>query len=723
MSTAFIPERTPALKGLSFVQSLSNKAIFKTQEGEMTVTAFAPNIFRVTMGDLSLPEYPIMIAKEQAAELNVKETEDAFICSAFDSEFIIGKDQITFSMNKSGKEVLPVTEDAHFVRRHRLPALAKTEQGWFVTLGLPLDVAVYGGGERYGKLNRRGELFRMWNEDALGVNSDFCYKNVPFFWTDSNWGVFVNTPSLVQFGIGYSQWSNQSLCIDLHENKLDLFFICADTPVHMLERYTFLTGKAPQVPLWSLGCWLSKAYYKTPEETLAAAKIMRDKQVPCDVITLDGRAWQDTDTRFLFDWCPHRYDDPKAFCDELKALDYKICVWEYPIVSVNHPRFKELSEKGYFMRDENKETYIFQFDPTPFGEVLTMLPDSGVVDFTNPEAYDFWRDMHNKLFEVGVDSIKVDFGEQILPDMYTYQGDTGVRVHNVNSLLYNLCCYEAAQNYFGDQACNWTRSAWAGSQRAPMHWAGDTGATWGGLAASILGGLSYGMSGNPYYSHDIGGFYGEQPDPELFVRWTQAGALFSHMRFHGIGPREPWSFGEEAEEICTNFVKMRYRLLPYIEDACAYASQTGVPVQRAMALDFPEDKTVQAFEQQYMFGPSFFVAPVLAKEGRVSYRLPQGLWYDFWTGKPVEGGTTFNENTCLARIPLYVKAGTVLKLGPVVQNTAEIKQKVTQVVIYGEPHSASAHWDEFVSFENNWVKIADGVERIMPEDLHKVIFG
>ncbi len=723
MSNAFIPERIPSMKGLSFVKSAGNKAVFTTSEGEMTVAAYANDVFRVTMGDLTLPDYGIVIGQEKDITLKVEEKEEAFVCSAGDAEFIIGKDVITFSLNKNGKEVLPVTEDAHFVRRHRLPGLAKTEQGWFVTLGLPLDVAVYGGGERYGKLNRRGELFRMWNEDALGVNSDWCYKNVPFFWTDTNWGIFVNTPSLIQFGVGYSQWSNQSLCIDLHENKLDLFFIAADSPSHMLERFTYLTGKAPEVPLWSLGCWLSKAYYKTPAETMAAAKIMRDKQVPCDVITIDGRAWQDTDTRFLFEWDPKRYDDPKAFCNELKEMDYKICVWEYPIVSVNHPRFKELSDKGYFMRDDKGETYIFQFDPTPFGEVLTMLPDSGVIDFTNPEAYTFWKEMHKSVFEAGVDSMKVDFGEQVLPDMFTYQGDTGTRVHNVNAFLYNLCCYEAARDFHGDQACNWTRAAWTGSQRAAMHWAGDTGSTWGGLAASILGGLSYGMSGNPYYSHDIGGFYGEQPDAELFVRWTQAGALFSHMRFHGIGPREPWAFGEEAETICTNFVKMRYRLLPYIQDAVKQAAETGMPVQRSMILEFPEDKTLHAFDQQYMFGPSLFVAPVLAKEGRVSYRLPQGLWYDFWTGKAIEGGVTINENVALDYIPVYVKAGTVLKLGPVVQHTGEIKQKVTEAVIYGDPHCASAQWDEFVQYKNNWVCLADSVKRILPEDVSKVIFG
>ncbi len=723
MTNPFIPERLAHIRGLALVQSNANNAVFACSEGEITVTAFAPSIFRVTMGDRSLPEYPIMIAKEQNIAMKVEEKEDCFVCKAFDCEFILGKEDITMSMKQNKKEILPVTEDQHFVRRHRLPALAKTEQGWFVSLALPFDVSVYGGGERYGTLNRRGDLFKMWNEDALGVNSDWCYKNVPFFWTSANWGVFVNTPSLVQFGVGYSQWSNQNFCIDLHEQRMDLFFICAENPTHMLERYTFLTGKAPKVPLWSLGCWLSKAYYKTPEETMAAAKIMREKQVPCDVITLDGRAWQDTDTRYLFEWCPKRYDDPKAFCDELKALDYKICVWEYPIVSIHNPRFKELSDKGYFMRDANNETYIFKFDPTPFGEVLTLLPDSGLIDFTNPEAYQFWKDMHKGLFEVGVDSMKVDFGEQILPDMYTKDGDTGTRVHNVTSLLYNLCAYEAAQEYFGDQACNWARSGWAGSQRAPIHWAGDTGTSWGGLTASILGGLSYGMSGYPYYSHDIGGFYGEQPDAELFVRWTQVAAFFSHMRFHGIGPREPWAYGTKAEEIVTNFVKLRYRLLPYIEDACTIASQTGLPVQRAMVLAFPEDKTVHHFEQQFMLGDSLLVCPVLAKDGKVSYRLPQGLWYDFWTGQAVEGGMTINTLCPLDRIPLFVKAGSVLKLGPMVQHTGEIKERVNQVVVYGQIDYSSAKWDDYVQYENSWIKLAQNVERISPENLHKVIFG
>ncbi len=709
------PDTLSSFGNLVLNQVRDGQAFFSTEQGDLVVSAYAEDCLRMQLGNTKVHDYGIVCAPKENLNIKVNEAEESVLCLLDGGLALrLGRSPLTFSLEKEGRVVLPVTEDSHFVRKFRLPPVARSEEGWFTALGLPFGVPVYGGGENYAGQDRRGLLIDMWNEDALGVNSSFAYKNCPFFWSPEGWGVFVNTPARMRAGVAYPQWSNQSLGLEVFEEALDIFFIYGDSPDAILERYTHLTGRSQKAPLWSLGLWLSKAYYRTPDETLDAAKAMRKRHIPCDVITLDGRAWQDTDTRFAFEWCPRRYDDPKAFCDKLKALDYKICVWEYPLISTANKLFDELKEKGWLLRDKDGKAYEYEFDLSPFGKVLTPLPKSGLLDFTNPDAYAFWRDKHFDLFKAGVDCIKSDFSEQVTPDMYAGNGDNGTRIHNVYTLLYNLCVYEACKTWFGENALVWARSGWAGSQRAPMQWAGDSQSSWSGLAASINGGLSWGMSGCPYYSSDIGGFYGEQPDAELFVRWTQAGALGSHMRFHGIGPREPWAYGKEAEAVCRKWIALRYRLIPYIQDACAQAEARGLPVMRAMALAFPEQRDIWGFEQQYMFGDSIFVAPVLQKGGKVCYRLPAGIWHDFWTGRVQSGGVTIEEIVSLDRIPLYIKDGALLKLGPAVQNTGEIKpgRSVEYVVAYGKSHAHSCAFDEQVIWQNRQVRLASHVRRL-----------
>ena len=420
-------ENLSPCKGLALASLAENKAVFSTDVGKLEVTVYAEGCFRVRLGDAEVNDYGIVCAKDERLALNVLESQDDVLCSSGEYALRLTRSPLTYSLEKNGKVVLPVTEDSHFVRKFRLPPVAATEEGWFAALGLPFGVAVYGGGENYAGLNRRGMLRDMWNEDALGVNSSVCYKNCPFVWSPEGYGVFVNTPAYVRIGVGYQQWANQSLCLDVKDAVLDLFFLFGDTPAEILRRYTHLTGRSAKAPVWSLGLWLSKAYYRVPAETLEAASKMREMDVPCDVITIDGRAWQDTDTRFAFEWDPTRYDDPKAFCDSLKAMNYKICVWEYPLVSIKNKLFGEMAEKGWLLRDKDGKAYEYAFDPGPFGQVLTQLPNSGLVDFTNPEAWEYWCGRHKELFDAGVDCIKADFGEQVLPDMYACNGDDGIR--------------------------------------------------------------------------------------------------------------------------------------------------------------------------------------------------------------------------------------------------------------------------------------------------------
>ncbi|MEO1019224.1 MAG: TIM-barrel domain-containing protein, partial [Pseudomonadota bacterium] len=297
------------------------------------------------------------------------------------------------------------------------------------------------------------------------------------------------------------------------------------------------------------------------------------------------------------------------------------------------------------------------------------LPTSGLVDFTHPDAYAFWRDSHRRLFDEGVAVMKTDFGEQVPAYALAHNGDSGERLHNAYPLLYNQCVFEAAQRYSPHGALVFARSGWAGSQRYPTQWGGDPQSDWGALAASIRGMLSWANSGVGGYATDIGGFYGEQPSAELFVRWTQAAVFGPHMRFHGIGAREPWSFGEATLALIRDALKLRYQLVPYIEQAWTESTQTGLPICRAMALAFPGEPESWSFERQYMFGPDLLVAPITRPGGETLIWLPRGRWHDFQSGEIFAGGCCLQRRYALYEFPIFARHGAQIGLAPVVQKT------------------------------------------------------
>jgi len=563
--------------------------------------------------------------------------------------------------------------DGHFVRPLRLPPLAKVDEGWFMGFDLQSSEPVYGLGEKWSKLDKRGQLIRSMNYDALGVNAEISYKNTPFCWSPEGWGVFVHTPAPVTHGVGYAPWSQRAYGVLVEDAALDIFVMTSDASnpgADLIDQYTRITGKAPVPPEWSLGVILSKAYYKDADELLEVARAVREQKMPCDVITLDGRAWQDTDSRFAFEWDVTRYPNPKAVMDELKALNFKVCIWEYPLVSVTNPLFDRMAKKGWLLKDKRTgEAFRYQWDMSAFGDVLTPLPDSGIVDFTHPDAYAFWRDCHKPLFDLGVDMIKADFGEQVEdPNMLAHNGETGFALHNVYSLLYNRCVYEAAQLYSQNGPFLFSRSAWTGSQCYPAQWGGDPQADWGGMAANIRGGISWGLSGAPYFATDVGGFFKDTRDPELYVRWIQAGVFSAHMRLHGIGAREPWSYGEEAAKAAQAALNLRYQILPYLLETIKTASKTGMPVQRAMVLAYPDDPAAWAFEDQFMFGDDVLVAPCYRPGGSVQFYLPEGNWTKLDDKSPFVGGKVYKMSLALNEMAVFVKSNVELQMMEPVQH-------------------------------------------------------
>ena len=262
-------------------------------------------------------------------------------------------------------------------------------------------------------------------------------------------------------------------------------------------------------------------------------------------------------------------------------------------------------------------------------------------------------------------------------------------MHNLYPLLYARTVWDATVEAFGEAgAVLWARAAWAGSQRYPVHWSGDGVARWEDLPCVLRAMLSFGLSGFPFYSHDIGGFSG-WPSPELYLRWAQLGFFSSHVRAHGAGRREPWAFGEAAEDVFRRYAELRYRLLPYLWTEARRCGETSLPMARALVLDFADDPTSYAIDDQYLFGENLLVAPVLDQRDRRRVWFPPGGWVDFWTGEVVSGPCTKMVNAPLDVLPLWVRAGAVVPMGPVQQHTEELALTPLTVHVYAPMASGS----------------------------------
>lgn len=642
-----------------------NVLFLDTTLGELRVSIGTFGI-RIQSGPEVSQDYGMLVQDMAPSAITLATTDTGF--EAFGSEYALQLDKDTLAMRFQHRSVQfqQSASDGHFTREYRLPPLARVDGGWLIALELGADEAVYGLGEKWGKLNHRGEHLRSFNHDALGVNAERSYKNTPFCWSPRGWGSFVHTPAAVSHSVGFAPWSQRAYVAFVEDQALDITLFAGQSPAELIKHYASLTGFSATPPSWSLGTILSKAYYRDADELLETAREVRRRKMPCDTITLDGRAWQDTATRFAFEWDASRYPEPAKVIDELKAMHFRVCLWEYPLVSTAHPLHTELAAKGWLLKDRRSgKAYEYHWDPSPFGEVLTELPPSGILDFTHPDAYAFWRDAHKPLFAMGIDMIKADFGEQLDDaNMLAHNGDTGLRLHNVYSLLYNRCVYEAATKYSQSGAFLFSRAAWIGSQRYPAQWGGDPQADWQGLAASIRGGLSWGLSGGPLFATDVGGFYRDERDSELYVRWAQAAVFSAHIRLHGVGPREPWSYGQNAEAAVLNVLHLRYRLLPYLQQTLKEASRSGLPVQRAMVLAFPDQPQLWAFEHQYLFGNDMLFVPCLEAGGRVRFFLPQGDWKRFPTGEAYAGNNYYEETFALHEYAVFVADGTHIVLGP-----------------------------------------------------------
>lgn len=534
---------------------------------------------------------------------------------------------------------------------------------------------LYGCGESATSLNKAGQKVNLFVTDPQGPETDQMYKPVPFWFSNRGYGIFLHTSAPVTCDFGATYVGAQKIyCAD---EAVDMFLFIG-SPKEILDSYTSVTGKAQMPPVWSFGTWMSRITYLSDADAYEVARQLRANRIPSDVIHLDT-GWFGVDWQCDYKFAADRFADPEKMIDDLLKDGFHISLWQLPYFTPQNSFYHELVEKGYVVKN-----------------AAGSLPyEDAVLDFTNPEAVEWYQDHLRSLLEMGVGAIKVDFGEGAPLDGFYSNGRGGLYEHNLYPLRYNKAVADITEEVKGEHII-WARSAWAGSQRYPLHWGGDAANTNEAMLSTLHAGLSFGLSGFSFWSHDIGGFVQSTPE-DLYRRWLPFGFLTSHTRSHGAPPTEPWLYNEEFTAYYRSCAEMKYQLMPYIIDQARICTQTGLPMLRALFVEYPDDPAAWLVEDQYLFGSDILVAPIFEGEDEYavpteygktvgeplhrestglrhyerSVYLPGGQWVDYQTGKVYKPGWNRIRTDRLEAV-ILVRKGAVIPQAKPALSTSDI---------------------------------------------------
>ena len=529
-----------------------------------------------------------------------------------------------------------------------------------LSLDLAPDERVYGCGESFTRLNKRGQKVVLWATDAHGAQSARMYKPIPFFLSSRGFGVFVHTTAPLTCDFGHD--FDGAATLHVGEDELDLFVFLGN-PKEVLDAYTTLTGRGPLPPLWSFGLWMSRITYFSESEVRTVAARLRSERIPSDVLHLDT-GWFETDWRCDYRFSPSRFPDAPGMIADLKAMGIRVCLWQIPYFTPNNVFFPEIVAKGYAIRDGN-------------GGLPTR---DAIIDFSNPAAAKWYQERLAGLLRLGVGAIKVDFGEAVPIDGILASGRSGFFEHNLYPLRYNQTAAEVTREVTGENVI-WARSAWAGSQRYPLHWGGDAENSDSAMAATLRAGLSLGLCGFSFWSHDAGGF-AERTPRALYRRWLPFALLTSHTRCHGAPPKEPWEYDAAFVDDFRRATELKYALMPYVYAQAKDCSERGLPMLRPLFLEYPDDPTSWLVEDEYLFGRDLLVAPLFEETTRRRVYLPPGQWVDYQTGASYDGGW---HEIAAGEIPivLLARVGAAIPRAAVAQSTDEIDWSSLELATFG----------------------------------------
>ena len=539
-------------------------------------------------------------------------------------------------------------------------------------LTLGVGEYIYGFGEKFTPFVKNGQTVQTWNADG-GTCCDQSYKSIPFYASSNGYGIFVNSSDNVSFEVASDTVSKVSITVP--GESIEYFVIGGEDLEEVISNYTALTGKPALPPAYTFGLWLTTSFTtKYDEETINSfIDGMAERDIPLSVFHFDC-FWMKEFEWCNFEWDTRQFPDPPAMLKRLhENKGLKACVWINPYIGQRSKLFDEGMENDYFIL--NKDGSVFQCD--------MWQPGMAIVDFTNPEACEWYQSKLRALCEMGVDCFKTDFGERIPTDVVYYNGADPIKMHNYYTYLYNKTVFDVLKDYYGEnKACLFARSATAGGQQFPVHWGGDCSAEYSSMAETIRGGLSLSISGFGFFSHDISGFEATAT-PDIYKRWCAFGLLSSHSRLHGNSSyRVPWLFDEEACDVLRFFTKLKGRLMPYIFAQAIKTHEKGVPMMRAMVIGYANDPTCHTLDRQYMFGDNLLCAPIMNDKGAAEFYLPAGRWTDIISGKVYEGEKWHRETMDYFHMPILAKPNSIVVYGDFVRDFEYDYLNGAQAVIY-----------------------------------------
>ena len=566
------------------------------------------------------------------------------------------------------------------------------------TFDSPSGEHYYGlGQQQQGALDLRDHRINCWHDYTAIGGQNVC---VPFMVSSRGYGLVWDNPSKTTIDLGFNQqnvWSSEV------GDRVSFFIIAGDKTDDIYHGYRELTGITHMLPRGVYGYIQSKAIYPTQEQLLDVARGYRDRNLPLDVLVVD---FLNMTKQGELDLDPKRWPDPAAMNRRLHSMGIRSLLSVWPHFAADTQFYAMLQQKGWLIRKADGSP-----DPGNFSKEIG--PN---IDTTNPDAARWWwesiRDRYIKPY--GFDYLWLDETE---PDIDPYKDSfsigSGARYYNVYPLFHTASVYEGFRRDFGDsrRVMILARAAYLGAQRnGTVFWSSDITSTWDMLKRSIPAGLNFTATGMPYWDTDIAGFFspqihhgyhaahkplvdpsdaldnvdGYEDYPELFVRWFEWGVFQPVMRAHGERMHnEVWSYGKQAETILEKYLRLRYQLLPYTYSLAYSSYMTGAPYTRALFMDFPDDPNVPGIPDEYMFGPALLVAPV-TEQGATSRKvyLPQGSdWYNYWTNERLKGGQTITAAAPIDTLPLFVRAGSILPLGPAILS-AQQPQPIASLRVY-----------------------------------------
>lgn len=577
---------------------------------------------------------------------------------------------------------------------------------------LQQDEKFVGLGEKTGPLNRRGEGYINWNTDffAYPSGADPIYQTLPFYigiHNGLNYGLFMDNCYRSHFNFGASNDRFASFMVE--GGDMDYYLIYHNKVADIIKSYSYLTGFMSMPPLWGLGLQQCRYSYYPDTEVKTLAKTFRDKKIPADAIVLDIHYM---DKYKIFTWDKERFANPKGMTDELKKMGFNTVVIIDPGIKV---------EPGYKAYEEGVKDNLFLKYPDNSNYSGQVWPGwCHFPDFTNPKTRDWWGQSFKAAYiDNGVEGFWNDMNEpatwgQRFPDLveFNFEGKKGShrKGHNVYGLKMVESTFEGTKKHLGGRRpFILTRAGYSGIQRYSAVWTGDNVSSDDHMLAGIRLLNSMGLTGVPYTGMDVGGFTGG-PSKELFGRWVTIGAFTPFFRIHSaINTKEsdPWSYGEEVEAICKNYISLRYKLLPYLYSAFYEAHTTGMPISRSLAINYPHDNKIYdgRFQNQFFCGPGILVCPVESTKQITKVYLPDADgWYDFMDDTYYQGGTEIFADCPIERLPVYVKGGSIIPMQSLVQHTGQKPTDTLFVHLYnGKKGSEYVYYEddgETYKFEN-----------------------